>query len=138
MSIKNIQAKLREVMQEVQDKGLAEFKEEFNDFFAEYPTVEAFRWQQYTPYFNDGEACEFGVHGIEIQLKGHTTSGYDDEDGFDEISTYDDIAMNAAIAEWFETLHGDGMKTVFEQVFGDHVRVTVTPDNIEIEEYEHD
>lgn len=31
-------------------------------FFKKYPEVYAVTWTQYTPYFNDGEACEFSVH----------------------------------------------------------------------------
>lgn len=26
------------------------------------PTIKSFGWRQYTPYFNDGEPCEFTVH----------------------------------------------------------------------------
>ncbi|HKO83922.1 MAG TPA: hypothetical protein VJ140_05025 [Actinomycetota bacterium] len=28
------------------------------------PTIEAFGWRQYTPYFNDGEPCVFGAYGF--------------------------------------------------------------------------
>lgn len=31
-------------------------------FFQDVPEVTSVRWQQYTPYFNDGETCEFEVH----------------------------------------------------------------------------
>jgi hypothetical protein len=32
------------------------------DFFQENPEVQCICWTQYTPHFNDGEPCEFGVH----------------------------------------------------------------------------
>jgi hypothetical protein len=32
-------------------------------FFAAHPQVEAVRWTQYTPYFNDGDECIFGIGG---------------------------------------------------------------------------
>ena len=38
-------------------------------FFKMYPEVAAIRWQQYTPYFNDGDVCEFGVHPPEFYSK---------------------------------------------------------------------
>lgn len=34
----------------------------FKEFFELYPFVKGVAWTQYTPYFNDGEPCEFGVH----------------------------------------------------------------------------
>lgn len=35
-----------------------------------HPKVSKVRWTQYTPYFNDGEACEFSTHGAEVSLAG--------------------------------------------------------------------
>lgn len=32
------------------------------DVFVEHPTIQTISWTQYTPYFNDGEPCEFSVH----------------------------------------------------------------------------
>lgn len=46
--------------------------------------VEAVRWRQYTPYFNDGEACEFRIYGADAKFVGIDEGG-DDEDGWHEI-----------------------------------------------------
>lgn len=35
-------------------------------FFKMYPEVAAVRWTQYTPYFNDGDVCEFSVNSPEF------------------------------------------------------------------------
>lgn len=43
--------------------------------------VESVRWEQYTPYFNDGDACEFGVHEPSVKLVGNDEGG-DYDDGF--------------------------------------------------------
>jgi len=40
-----------------------------------------------------------------------------------------------ALGEW---IHHDANKVTMETVFGDHVKVTVTRDGVEITEYEHD
>ena len=37
------------------------FQAAISGFFKAYPEVGMIRWTQYTPYFNDGEACEFSV-----------------------------------------------------------------------------
>jgi hypothetical protein len=34
------------------------------------PTIVEFGWRQYTPYFNDGEPCEFGVSGLWVRVTG--------------------------------------------------------------------
>lgn len=36
--------------------------ESFQAVFAAVPELETIEWTQYTPHFNDGEPCEFGVH----------------------------------------------------------------------------
>ncbi|QGH76425.1 hypothetical protein SEA_DAUBENSKI_129 [Streptomyces phage Daubenski] len=40
------------------------------DKLLDHPMVSKVRWTQYTPYFNDGEACEFSSHGAEVSLVG--------------------------------------------------------------------
>ena len=39
----------------------ASLKEAFKEVFDKFPSITAFVWTQYTPYFNDGEPCEFSV-----------------------------------------------------------------------------
>jgi len=43
--------------------------------------VEAVKWDQYTPYFNDGEPCEFSVYDYSVKYASDDLSG-DGEDGF--------------------------------------------------------
>lgn len=38
----------------------------FKQIFEEYPKVGKVQWTQYTPYFNDGDECVFGVNEWEI------------------------------------------------------------------------
>jgi len=51
------------------------------------PTILEFGWTQYTPYFNDGDTCEFSVHGLWVRTTAEK-EGAVDEYG-DEISRYD-------------------------------------------------
>jgi hypothetical protein len=37
-------------------------KEAAEDIFSAHPHLESFSWRQYTPYFNDGEPCEFNIY----------------------------------------------------------------------------
>lgn len=44
--------------------------------------VIAVRWHQYTPYFNDGDPCVFGVHSFGVKFVDVTDDEGDYEDGF--------------------------------------------------------
>lgn len=39
------------------------------ELFEKFPTLEYFRWTQYTPYFNDGDECIFRVNNEPRSLK---------------------------------------------------------------------
>jgi hypothetical protein len=49
----------------LRDEGQAAVKDAFKDFFDQYPEVRSVKWSQYTPYFNDGDTCHFGVNEFE-------------------------------------------------------------------------
>jgi len=40
------------------------FKELAKEFWDKNPGLTAVKWTQYTPYFNDGDACVFGVNDV--------------------------------------------------------------------------
>ncbi|MGC9439277.1 hypothetical protein [Streptomyces sp. WG5] len=51
------------------------------------PTITRFGWTQYTPYFNDGDTCEFGVHGLWVRTTAEPDGSVDEygdeyEDGY--------------------------------------------------------
>lgn len=53
----------------LQEEGEAAVKDAFKDLFVTYPEVESVYWNQYTPYFNDGDPCYFRVHEFDVSLK---------------------------------------------------------------------
>ena len=74
---KTLQERIEALNVEMQEKSKVLMKEALRDFFEQYDgVVHNLFWKQYTPYFNDGESCEFGVHDVFITL----TSDIDDED----------------------------------------------------------
>jgi hypothetical protein len=44
-----------------------------------HPSVEALRWSQYTPYFMDGDTCEFGVNELRVKFVGVSSRSPEDE-----------------------------------------------------------
>jgi len=74
--------------------------ESTKSYFEKYGTiVEQIFWHQYTPWFNDGESCEFYSHEPNIVLYADVT-----EEKYDEGSMYcSDLAeYEASLAKWAE------------------------------------
>lgn len=138
------------------------------DALLAHPEVESVRWTQYTPYFNDGDPCEFSTHELYLKLVGDDDSG-ENEDGFrtsfdlgdwpegyyDTHSRWDksklpfdpvdyipnfEAADPKSIIAAFETV-GKSMahyEAKFREVFGDPARVTATRGGFDVEHYDHD
>ncbi|MBM4707887.1 hypothetical protein GS982_01575 [Rhodococcus hoagii] len=66
-----------------EQRPIQEFLDALDALFA-FPEVEAVRWEQYTPYFNDGDACEFGIREVRIKFVGGDEEAGEREDGFIE------------------------------------------------------
>lgn len=58
--MEQIRSRMKEAAQEAVREGTKAIFEEYGDI------VLAFGWAQYTPFFNDGEPCEFGMSGLFI------------------------------------------------------------------------
>ena len=60
--IEGIKASIEEAKKKMEQAGHDYIKKVTAHLFDKYPELESFGWVQYTPYFNDGEACVFGVY----------------------------------------------------------------------------
>ena len=65
--------------------------EAFAPVFEKYPEADSFAWKQYTPSFNDGDPCEFGIMSDELDVNG--CDYYDVESEFPENA---EILQNAS------------------------------------------
>lgn len=92
---------------------------------------ESVTWNQYTPYFNDGDVCTFGVHIYDAFVP----VGKSGDDPVSSGELYKDDEEQAEAIESF--LYG--ISEILELVFGDHVQVTVTQSGVEVSDYDdHD
>lgn len=100
-----------------------------------HPTVESIRWEQYSPYFNDGEPCTFGIRSVYVKFIG-VEDGGDNDDGL--MSTYDDLPddVNTSL-ESFDKFLND-MEDVAHTAFGDHQQVTIDREGVTLEDCDHD
>lgn len=122
--------------------GKEAFDQAFSKFFADNPKVDGIVWTQYTPYFNDGDTCTFGVH--EPYLFSASAAAENEESVEDymhehAISSYGNNNPLEGAYKEFGTIWQQIPEAIFLAVFGDHVKVTLNRDGTsEVEEYEHD
>lgn len=152
MNIDEYKAKQAELDEYVRTHGKSMLLEGFKAIFEATPTLLGIRWVQYTPYFNDGDACIFGVNEGSYKFNDSTEIGdaaededEDEDEDEEDRSGYRECPWRAPedspiaiVNAAFQALSGP-LERVFEAAFGDHVEVIITRDlEVEIEEYDHD
>src|ERR1700742_4531811 len=60
--IEALKVKVNELNRQVREESKTLLNEGFTEIFANYPKLISFSWNQYTPYFNDGDECIFSVN----------------------------------------------------------------------------
>ena len=117
-------------------EGLSvEFSAYFREVFARHPVLEAVRWEQYTPYYNDGESCTFRVYGSEPDVRFVGSSDFEST-AEGEMSTAEKERAVEDLCDSFFPLANQEPEA-FLEMFGDHARVTATRDGFAIEKYSH-
>lgn len=134
-------------------------KAELKAFLEANPEVEAIRWNQYVPGFNDGEPCTFSLGDIQMRLvpeeeeeveeessegeeESEEEEEYEDEDYDDDeedwIDEYglDDVSKKLASA--FKKLSGklQSLEPILEEAFGSNAEITATRKKITVEDYD--
>lgn len=142
----------RELQKKFQTTAQALFKETTKEFFDKNPNVTAIVWTQYTPYFNDGDTCEFGVNDATFtNAPDPENVRWGEYDGDEEVAA--DGSEIFAWEGWGEAPHGlntemckafdrmirsSEMEDVMEAMFGDHVKVVATREGFDVDDYDHD
>lgn len=88
--VETARANMRKAAQNVLADGTRAIFEEYGDL------IHQFGWIQYTPFFNDGEPCNFGMHGMAIIGKEDFARLLEKSD-FDANDTYE---VRSAMDEW--------------------------------------
>jgi len=154
------QRALRAVFRE---KAQELFKGVTKEFFDKNPGINVIRWTQYTPFFNDGDTCEFSVNEpYYSNAKGEQIEDltrYGEYDGEDEdvwaeenwiltgdsqycIDRRKNIDLTGvdteSISAFSKMIQSNELEEILKAMFDDHVSVTATRDGFDVEEYEHD
>ena len=137
--LKNLEAALSEAKKKVTEQGKGELSKAFVELFDKHPTLKAVKWTQYTPYFNDGSPCTFGINEWSAKIDGRKSKyDDDDEDGDSSFVGEYELERSEALKDDIDALFRVASEEAFEASFGDHVKVVATRDGFDIEEYSHD
>ncbi len=140
---------MKEAAQNVVKDGTKEIFNTYGDI------IHSFGWRQYTPYFNDGDSCEFSMHELFViahadldEYEDHGDWVYEGSPSFMSYSYGSEVsritgdqaddryieAKQACESIYSALATGDLAK----DVFGDHVKVIFTPEGVDVEDYQHE
>lgn len=126
------------------------------------PGVIEYKWTQYTPYWNDGEECEFSTlidWNAGVKLEFGDSDGGEQYDGyytnfrtwvraenfsrgrFEEIRELNGVATAPyaeALREVNRLIGGSAHDLWLKETFGDHATVIATKEGFRVEFFEHD
>lgn len=68
-TISEQQKEIAEIRTKFKEAFKSQFKDITKQFFEENPEIKCITWSQFTPYFNDGEPCVFGVGEVKFLKK---------------------------------------------------------------------
>jgi hypothetical protein len=150
------QEEIKKLKKEMLEASNKIFTDLTKTIFEDHPKVKSFGWNQFTPYFNDGETCEFSANVDYIQINDEPVDESDwinetkitnwgtfnrekrQYEGRTEVPNfnYDPELVKACdeIREFLRNFDND----FFMSQFGDHAEVTITAEGVSVDEYEHD
>lgn len=138
-TFKDAKARIEQARKEAKSLVQTVFTDASTELFNAHPELDSFGWRQYTPYFNDGDTCEFSARTDEPAING--IDGGDIAEGW----TYKDevyparnpelIPLQKAVEDFLGLFDDDD----FLDLAGDHVEVTVSREGgLTTDDYSHD
>lgn len=100
--------------------------------------IEFIKWSQFTPFFNDGDACVFGVQDARVRLIDASDEDSDYDDGTLDRYSLEDGIVKTELKAFQKVLDSGAHNVLLGKLFGDHAEVTATKEKFVVESYEHD
>lgn len=123
----------KELQAEMKDVAPKAFRLEAQRLFDEHEALDSFGWNQYTPYYCDGEPCNFSSYHTEPEINDYYDGDCPSkEDLFYGPAKHKEIA--AAVKKFLSSYSEEEVR----EIFGDHVSVKVTKSGITTERYDHE
>jgi len=124
-SLNDFEAKVEQLRKDFQTL----FQERVKIIFDAVPDLESIEIIQYTPYFMDGDACEFSIHSVSFYNEEEADSDWD----YDFDSPSDQQSLKDALKGFIYT-----NENLMRDMFGDHAKIIITREGTQVNEYEHD
>lgn len=143
--IDELRKELDEKMRQLREQFRQDFSKIAAEFFAAVPRIKSLTWTQYTPYFMDGDPCEFGVNDIFFATDENTDFEYyrefDEKDGNFSVMSYglkklvtkEELELCEKMSQIIHT-----NSELMEDLFGDHVIIVLGADGTKTQAYDHD
>ena len=157
--IEEVKIKQKEIAllkKELHKKSEEAFLAGAKEIFKSFPELESVSWSQYTPYFNDGDTCRFSANTDYLSVNGEYADDNDTlnptiitnygtwnrekrkyEGRVEEPNPKFDKKLSEGVDAMSDFLGVFDNDFYYEQ-FGDHVKVTITSQGVDTEDYEHD
>lgn len=131
--IQEMNKKMEYMRNEMRKETQQLFTLELKELFAQYHSVKSVSWSQYTPYFNDGSECIFGVNSDNLDVE---SSDFVNNElhPYDEVRS--DTCVNLDMYRYHEAIDSGKNEMVDEVIIGTR---PVTDDEWSkiVEEYSH-
>lgn len=129
-------------------------KEATAPLFINFPDLDSFGFIGYTPYFNDGEECEYRIRD-EYFINGFNEYSDEEEHSYFAAREGDrniwgdiqynwatkkyngpkeDVALIQAVGEFIKSFGSD----LWKDLIGDHAIIRITRDGLEVKHYDHE
>lgn len=146
-SIKEIVDAYQKQRQSLMEQHKALFHQVVATMFEKHPQIKTIYWAGYTPYFNDGDTCEFTVHDVHFspveldEIDGPYYGEEVEDESMADFGTYNSVhrvsdEMKADMKAFSEFMEQSA--DVLLDLFEDHHFVRVSKDRTVREDYDHD
>ena len=154
--VKEKQSEIAILKKELHKKSEAAFFEGAKQVIDSCPDLESVSWNQYTPYFNDGDTCVFSANTDYLRVNGEYAEDDDSlnptivevygtwnrtkqiyEGRVEKPNPNYNKSLSEAVDKMTEFL-GVFDDDFYKSQFGDHVTVTITANGVDTEDYDHD
>jgi hypothetical protein len=146
---KALKAKMAEAKKLMEETAQKAFTEMSAEFFEDNPSLVSFTWNQFTPYWNDGDVCTFGANcdypSVTFTASDGKVVSYNENSG--NCTDADDFDLDSKpydkeikkLVEATGNFLGNFEEEDLKVMFGDHMEITVNRSGkVEKEEYEHE
>lgn len=154
--VKEKQSEIAKLKQELHKKSEKAFFEGAKQIIDSCPDLKSVSWSQYTPYFNDGDVCQFSANTNYLKVNGEHAEEDDTlrpnivinygtwnrekriyEGRVEQPNPKYNKPLADAVDKMTEFL-GIFDDDFYKTQFGDHITVTITDTGVDTEDYDHE